>query len=146
MWLGVLEAGWLLVESVIESLLFKFSRCANRGLMALKRSPFQPGRSEPGKSENWGRPSGGTDFLIARTGGDFNVPIRKAAWRDRQIYFMETIWLNGKKMRRNIKPQKMAVTQTCKPIENNYSRRMAKKSAAKLAELGVARHADPTPH
>jgi hypothetical protein len=63
------------------SLLFKFSGCANRGLMAQKRSPFQPGRSEPGKSENWGRPSGGTDFLIARTGGDFNVPIRKAAWR-----------------------------------------------------------------
>jgi hypothetical protein len=31
------------------SLLFKFSGCANRGLMAQKRSPFQPGRSEPGK-------------------------------------------------------------------------------------------------
>ena len=41
-------------------------------------------RSEPGKSENWGRPSGGTDFLIARTGGGFTVPIRKAAWRGRE--------------------------------------------------------------
>jgi hypothetical protein len=56
---------------------FKLSGCANRGLMAQQRSPFQPGRSEPGKSENWGRPSGGTDFLIARTGGDFNVPIKR---------------------------------------------------------------------
>jgi hypothetical protein len=65
----------------MESLLFKFSGCANRGLMAQQRSPLQLGRSEPGKSENWGRPSGGTNFLIARTGGDFNVPIRKAAWR-----------------------------------------------------------------
>ena len=43
-------------------------------------SPTQPGRSETGKSENWERPLGGTDFVIARTGGDFNVPIRKAAW------------------------------------------------------------------
>src|SRR5580700_6370816 len=84
MCVGVLEAGWLLVESVMGSLLFKFSGCANRGLMAQKRSPFQPGRSEPGKSENWGQPSGGTDFLIARTGGDFNVPIKKAGWRDRR--------------------------------------------------------------
>jgi hypothetical protein len=48
MWLGALEAGWLLVESVMESLLFKFSGCANRGLMAQKRSPVKPGRSEPG--------------------------------------------------------------------------------------------------
>src|ERR1700677_1271055 len=78
MCVGVLEVGWLLVESVMGSLLFKFSGCANRGLMAQKRSPLQPRRSEPGKSENWGKPSGGTDFLIARTGGDFNVPIRKA--------------------------------------------------------------------
>src|SRR5580658_2385815 len=94
MWLGVLEAGWLLVESVIGSLLFKFSGCANRGLMAQKRSPFQPGRSEPCKSENWGQPSGGTDFLIARTGGDFNVPIRKAAWRHRQnhLWRLLTEW------------------------------------------------------
>jgi hypothetical protein len=29
--------------------------------------------------ENWGRPSGGTDFLIAGTGEGFNVPIRKTA-------------------------------------------------------------------
>jgi hypothetical protein len=87
MCVGVLEAGWLVVvESVMGSLLFKFSGCANRGLMAQKRSRLRPGRSEPGKSENWGEPSGGTDFLIARTGGDFNVPIRKAAWRHRQNY------------------------------------------------------------
>src|SRR5271156_4539815 len=86
MCVGDLEAGWALVESVIRSLLFKFSGCANRGLMAQRRSPFKPGRSETGKSENWGRPSGGTDFLIARTGGDFNVPIRKAVWRGWQNY------------------------------------------------------------
>jgi hypothetical protein len=86
MCVGVLEAGWLLVESGMGSLLFKFSGCVNRGLMAQKRNSFQPGRSEPGKSENWGRPSGGTDFLIARTGGDFNVPIRKTAGRDRHAH------------------------------------------------------------
>ena len=40
----------------------------------------------------------------------------------------------------------MAVTQTCKPIENNYSHGMAKKSAAKPAELGSARRDDLTPH
>ena len=50
--------------------------------MALGGSPLQPGRSEPGKAENWGQPSGGTDSLIARTGVDFNVPIRNAVWRD----------------------------------------------------------------
>ena len=36
--------------------------------------------------------------------------------------------------------------QTCKPIENDYPRCMAKKSAAKPAELGSARRDDQTPH
>jgi len=31
------------------------------------------------KAENWGKPSGGADFLIAGTGAGFNVPIKKAA-------------------------------------------------------------------
>ena len=57
MWLGVLEAAvWLLVVSVMVVSFFKFSGCANRGLMAEQEKPLQPGRSAPGKAENWGRP------------------------------------------------------------------------------------------
>jgi hypothetical protein len=42
------------------------------------KSP-KPGRSYTAQFENRGRPLGGTDFLIAGTGGDFNVPIRTSA-------------------------------------------------------------------
>jgi hypothetical protein len=92
--------------------------------MAQKRSPFQPGRSEPSKSENWGRPSGGTDFLIARTGGDFNVPIRKAAWRHRQI----PLWrlLTERQQTQNTKPllrNTDANGKSFKEIENNFQTR-----------------------
>jgi hypothetical protein len=68
--------------------------------MAQKRSPFQPGRSETHANLKIGgnrqtRLSGGTDFLIARTGGDFNVPIKKAVWCNRQKHFKEIARLNG---------------------------------------------------
>jgi len=43
----------------------------------------------PRKLQNWGRPSGGTDFLLARHGRDFSVPIEKAAWCNRQIVVEE---------------------------------------------------------
>jgi hypothetical protein len=63
---------------------FGVSGCATRGLMAQERSPGLPWRSVPGKAENWGQPLGGADFLIARHGGDFSVPIRKAVWRSQK--------------------------------------------------------------
>jgi hypothetical protein len=83
MWLGELEeAVWLLLESVIVwSPSLSLSDCANRGLMAAKKSPSEPGRSATRKAEICGRPSGGTDFLFARPGWDFSVAIRKAVWR-----------------------------------------------------------------
>jgi hypothetical protein len=55
--------------------------------MALNKKSVSARRSEPGKSENWGQLLGGTDFLIARTGGDFTVPIRKAAWCGREVLY-----------------------------------------------------------
>jgi hypothetical protein len=33
------------------------------------------------QAENWGRPLGGTDFLLERTGGGFRAAHQKAAWR-----------------------------------------------------------------
>jgi hypothetical protein len=36
-------------------------------------------RSEPGKLKIGGRPLGGADFLLSRTGGGFSVPIVKAS-------------------------------------------------------------------
>ena len=45
---------------------------ATRREVALSR-----GEVDCGKAENWWQPSGGTDFLIARTGGEFNVPIKR---------------------------------------------------------------------
>src|SRR5439155_23877903 len=35
----------------------------------------------PEQAENWGRPLGGADFLLARTGGGFRPPREKAVWR-----------------------------------------------------------------
>ena len=46
----------------------------HRGLTAPRNPPCSPGRSSrqrSGQAENWGRPSGGTDFLLARTGDGF---------------------------------------------------------------------------
>ena len=37
----------------------------------------------PSSSSILGATFVGTNFLIARTGGDFNVPFKEAAWRDR---------------------------------------------------------------
>ena len=33
-----------------------------------------------GQAENWGRPSGGTDFPLERTGGGFKRDLRKAVF------------------------------------------------------------------
>ena len=58
--------------------------------MAQNGSPQSRGVATPRKAENWGEPSGGTDFLIAGTGGGFNVPIRKTALAWLAMAFSET--------------------------------------------------------
>ena len=52
--------------------------------MAPNGSPQGRGVATPRSLKIGGDLRGGTDFLIAGTGGGFNVPIRKAAWRNRQ--------------------------------------------------------------
>jgi len=62
-------------------LLLCISGHAHRGLMAWRTKPPQSGAKRApatGQAENRGRPSGGTDFLLERTGGSFSLPIRKA--------------------------------------------------------------------
>jgi hypothetical protein len=84
--------------------------------MALKASPFQPGQSETGKCENWGRPSGGAGFPIARTGGDFIVPIRKAVWHDRQKIFgdgKELIRLPRRRLNSQVVPDTDTLQKNC---------------------------------
>jgi hypothetical protein len=71
-----------LLNSFRQSRFLSLSGCANRGLMAAEKSPWEPGRSETRKAENCGKPSGGTDFLLARPGWDFKPSHQKAAWRD----------------------------------------------------------------
>ncbi len=49
--------------------------------MAQRTKPLQTGAKRAlatGQAENRGRPSGGTDFLLERTGGGFSLPIKKA--------------------------------------------------------------------
>src|SRR5262249_27087842 len=41
----------------------------------------QSGAQRTGQAENWGRPSGGTDFPLDRHGGGFTRDITKAACR-----------------------------------------------------------------
>jgi hypothetical protein len=52
---------------------------ANRGLMAPHKKSGKAGAQRTAQFENWEKPSGGTDFLIERTGEDFREPIREAA-------------------------------------------------------------------
>ena len=47
------------------------SGCDHRGLMAPDPKPLQSGAQRTGPAENWGRPSGGADFPLERTGGGF---------------------------------------------------------------------------
>jgi hypothetical protein len=49
------------------------------GLMPSDPKPPQPGRKRIGQAENWGQPLGGTDFLLARSGGGFKPGIIQAA-------------------------------------------------------------------
>jgi hypothetical protein len=68
---------------------FEFSDRDHRGLTGRGTKPRKSGRTRSvertGQAENWGRPFGGTDFLLARPGIGFNVPVNQAALRDRQI-------------------------------------------------------------
>ena len=48
--------------------------CDHRGLMAPEPKPLQSGAKpaeRTGPAENWGRPAGGADFPLERTGGGF---------------------------------------------------------------------------
>jgi hypothetical protein len=54
--------------------------------MAQGGKSLSAGAERNGRIGKLERPLGGTDFLIAWLGGDFNVPTRKAAWCDRQSY------------------------------------------------------------
>jgi hypothetical protein len=45
------------------------------------------GAERNGQVGKLGATFGGTDFLIARAGGDFNVPIKKAVWRGRVNHY-----------------------------------------------------------
>src|ERR1700684_2976639 len=45
--------------------------------MSQRSKPPQSGAQRTGQAENWGRPSGGTDFLLARPGGGFSVTSRR---------------------------------------------------------------------
>src|SRR5271170_6628624 len=87
---GFLEAPVCFWLSVILSLLLKFPGCANRGLMAQNGSPQSQGGTLPTQSGKLGETSGGADFLIAGTGGGFNVPIRKTALAWQKTAFRET--------------------------------------------------------
>src|ERR1700728_1221370 len=83
MWLGIFEPAASLVFAswVMFSPSFSLSyRAPPRGLMARDPKPEQPGRSErsePGKLKIGGRPLGGADFLLSRTGDGFSVPIAR---------------------------------------------------------------------
>jgi hypothetical protein len=52
--------------------------------MALQKKSLGAGAERNAQAENWGKPSGGADFLLARPGWDFSVPIKKAVWRNRK--------------------------------------------------------------
>src|ERR1700677_1682642 len=45
--------------------------------MSHRTKPPQSGAQRTGQAENWGRPSGGTDFPLARPGGGFSVTSRR---------------------------------------------------------------------
>jgi hypothetical protein len=55
------------------------SGCAIRGLMAPNKKSGKARAQRTAQFENWGKPPGGTDFLIERAGEDFREPIREAA-------------------------------------------------------------------
>jgi hypothetical protein len=67
----------LSVYCVSHGSLLWFIGLHHRDLMAQVKKSRTPGRSEPRKAENGWVPLRGDDFPIARTGGDFNVPISK---------------------------------------------------------------------
>src|SRR5579884_1011727 len=82
MWLGFLLALPLFsvfVFSDIGFLLLKVA-AAPCGLSgnAPKAAAGREASAQSRQAENWGRPSGGTDFLLACHGGGFSVPERKA--------------------------------------------------------------------
>jgi hypothetical protein len=56
------------------------SGCANRGL-AQGEKPLFAGARRTEQIGKLGATFRGTEFLIAPTGGDFNVPIKKPMWR-----------------------------------------------------------------
>ena len=53
------------------------SGCANRGLMVREKKSLGAGAKRNAQAKNWGRPSGGTDFLLARPGWDFKPSHQK---------------------------------------------------------------------
>ena len=55
----------------------------HRGLMSQRTKPPQSGATaRTGQAENWGRPSGGTDFPLDRPGGGFTRDMTQAACRN----------------------------------------------------------------
>jgi hypothetical protein len=74
MWLGVFDEVEFLDDGLdMMSLLFCFSGCAYRGLMAEHKKSRQAGAERTGHSRKLGETSGGTDFLLERSGGDFSL-------------------------------------------------------------------------
>jgi hypothetical protein len=47
------------------------------------------------KAENWGRPSGGTNYLIAGTGAVLNVPIKQAVLAGLAIFRLVEAMIEG---------------------------------------------------
>src|SRR5436853_2596411 len=72
MCVGALEAAdfWLVFVITFS---FGFSAAPSPPMARHNKSP-QPKCERAAQTENWGRPSGGTDFLIAWLGGDFTKP------------------------------------------------------------------------
>src|SRR5438132_14235500 len=65
-------------------LLFEF-RPPRAAFTGPRPKPTSAGRLQPEgflarsrQAENWGKPSGGTNFLLACHGGGFSVPVKKA--------------------------------------------------------------------
>jgi hypothetical protein len=46
-------------------------------LWQTNQSRASPGHLRTGQAENWGRPSGGADFLLERPGDGFSVPVSR---------------------------------------------------------------------
>src|SRR5579884_2683702 len=82
MWLGFLLALPLFSVFVFSDMCFLLVEvsAAPCGLSgnAPKAAAGREALARSGQAENWGRPSGGTDFLLACPGGGFSVPERKA--------------------------------------------------------------------